>query len=235
MNKVPAVCCSLKLPFTFETMLLNRDLELCLADEWSRHFNTQDYSGDWTSISLYSASGKTTDIFTAASAQFIATPLAGKCIYFNEIITSMQSEKESVRLLHLAPGSSIHEHRDRGLAYEYNTFRLHIPVLTSADVDFIVGGEQLTMQAGECWYANFNLPHSVNNRSNASRIHLVIDCKRNAWTDELFGKAGYDFDAEHKALQPDRETLLQMIAELERLNTETSHALATDLKSKLNG
>lgn len=224
-------CHSLLLPFTFRVELLLRDMEICSALTWKKHFNNADYSGDWTSIALYSASGDANDIHTFGGT-FRPTELLTKCDYFSEVISSFECEKESVRLLNLAPGSVIHEHRDRGLRYEEGCFRLHIPLQTNAMVDFVVGGRQMEMLAGECWYANFDLPHSVNNRSTEARVHLVIDCLRNEWSDDLFAKAGYDFSKEKKG--PDKETILKMIAEFERMDTDVARTMIANLKQQLH-
>lgn len=226
-------CHSLKLPVQFNPFCLLEDLRTCTGLKWKEHFNAGDYSGEWTSIALYSGSGDANDIGTYGE-QFHPTALLKSCPYFAEVIEYFCCPKEAVRLMNLAPGSVIHEHRDRGLAYEFNSFRIHVPLQTNPEVDFIVGGNRLDMQAGECWYANFDLPHSVNNRSNESRVHLVIDCIRNEWSDQLFAQCGYDFEQERKALEPDRRTLTAMITELERMNTETSKAMIADLKRKLN-
>ncbi|HTF06131.1 MAG TPA: aspartyl/asparaginyl beta-hydroxylase domain-containing protein [Bacteroidia bacterium] len=226
-NQTP--CRALLLPFVFSSERLMRDLECCLSEDWKAHFNTQDYSGDWNSISLYSVSGKTNDISTAGNGVFVPTPLMEKCAYFNEIISSLQCEKESVRLLRLAPGSVIKEHRDRKLAYEYDSFRLHIPIQTNSLIDFMVGGERLDMNGGECWYANFDLPHSVTNNSSIDRVHLVIDCIRNEWTDKLFAEAGYDLEADRKFREPDEETKNRIMEELLRMNSQRSLDLAREI------
>ena len=42
------------------------------------------------------------------------------------------------------------------------------------------------MKEGEAWYLNFNLKHSVVNRSAEDRVHLVIDCVLNDWLREFF-------------------------------------------------
>jgi hypothetical protein len=226
-------CHSLKLPFRFDVPGLVHDLATCTASEWKQHFNVADYSGRWTSIALYSVSGNATDIHTHGDT-FRPTALLSSCPYFTEVLGHFQCEKEAVRLLNLGPGSVIHEHRDRGLAYEYNAFRVHIPLHTNPGVDFIVGGKRMQMHAGECWYANFDLPHSVNNQSAEPRVHLVIDCIRNEWSDNLFAQCGYDFELERKTLEPDERTVLAMITELERMNTDTARAMITDLKRKLH-
>lgn len=226
-------CHSLQLPFVFDSGLLLRDMNVCLEAKWKSHFNTRDYSGDWNSIALYSVSGNAEDIRTEGGT-FSPTPMLEACTYFREVIDHFQCEKEAVRLLRLAPESVIHEHRDRGLCYEQGIFRLHVPLQTNSEVDFVVGGVRMDMRAGECWYANFDLPHSVQNRGAVARVHLVIDCIRNAWTDELFGAQGYDFDEERKVLAPDDSTFAGMIAELERMNTDASRKLIENLKAQRN-
>lgn len=226
-----STCYSLRFPQEFNVALLLQDMKLCTAQEWNTHFNTADYSGNWTSIALYSASGNATDILTFGE-HFRPTPLLDRCGYFSSVIDSFQCPKESVRLLNLAAGSVIHEHRDRGLCYAEGVFRIHIPLQTNPDVDFIVDGQRMEMQAGECWYADFDRPHAVKNRSTEARVHLVIDCIRNEWSDELFRAAGYDFSAEKKG--PDQSTILRMIEELERMNNPASGKLIAELKAQLH-
>jgi hypothetical protein len=56
-------------------------------------------------------------------------------------------------------------------------------------VDFIVDGRRVVMGPGECWYNNFNLPHSVTNRGTRDRIHLTIDLGVTGWFAELMQRA----------------------------------------------
>ncbi|HEU4716747.1 MAG TPA: aspartyl/asparaginyl beta-hydroxylase domain-containing protein, partial [Bacteroidia bacterium] len=154
--------------------------------------------------------------------------------YFSAVVDSFRCEKEAVRLLRLAPGSEIRTHRDIRLAYPFGNFRVHVPVVTGPQIDFIVGGERIEMKEGECWYANFDLPHSVKNHGATERVHLVIDCVRNEWSDELFANAGYDFEAEKKALAPDDETKRRMIEELSRIDTPASRDILEKLLSGLS-
>jgi hypothetical protein len=227
-----AVNTAFRLPLELNKEKLEDDLAVCLRENWKEHFNTRDYSGEWSVIALRSQTGNAQDIYAQDSqAPFADTPLMEKCAYFHEIIQALQFEKESVRLLRLKPGSVIHEHRDMGLAYRFDCFRLHIPVRTAAEVAFIVGGADLPMQKGECWYADFDLPHSVKNESAEERIHLVIDGKRNAWSDEFFRSGGYDFELEKEMLKPkyDDAMIDGMIEGLEKIGTETSRKMIADL------
>jgi Aspartyl/Asparaginyl beta-hydroxylase len=215
-----------KLPFSFNKQMLSNDLETCLSENWKAHFNSQDYEGSWTSIALRSPTGKADDILTIAKENcYFDTPLLGKCRYLKEIIESFECAKETVRLLRLSPNSVVKEHNDFQLGYEYGFFRLHIPINTSSEVSFRVGGTEIPMTSGECWYANFHLPHSVANQSNFERIHLVIDCLRNDWSDKLFESIGFDFAEAERITKPDETTVKLMIERLKEMNTATANEL----------
>lgn len=223
-----------KFPFHFDETKLAEDLSKCLKIQWPEHFNQQDFEGSWTSIALRSASGRESDISAHYTEQaYINTPVLQECHYFREIIESFQCEKEAVRLLSLAAGSVIKEHTDPHAGYEFGFFRIHIPIQTVPDVSFKVDGYELPMKSGECWYADFHLPHSVENRSKTNRVHLIMDCKRNEWSDVLFGNAGYDFEEERKKNEIPLETKLQMIEELSGIDTEGARNLITQLKKEI--
>ncbi|MBC3788357.1 aspartyl/asparaginyl beta-hydroxylase domain-containing protein [Spirosoma utsteinense] len=223
-----------KLPFYFDEAALTQDLALSRALNWRQHFNQRDYAGDWSSLALRSASGREDDIYAhPIQYDYADTALLAKCKYFRQVCDQFQCEKESIRLLALAPGSVINEHTDLHTGYPYGLFRLHIPIQTAEAVRFRVAGVDLPMRAGECWYANFHLPHSVRNEGAIERVHLVIDCRRNAWSDALFGQVGYDFGEEARVLDYSRQTKRQMIAELSRTDTETSRQLVAQLRQEL--
>jgi hypothetical protein len=102
------------------------------------------------------------------------------------VLAEFHCPLKSVRLLSLAPGSFIREHSDHALGYEDGEIRIHIPIRTNPGVEFYVCGERLLLEEGECYYVNVNLPHRVNNRGAAARVHLVIDAEVNDWVRELF-------------------------------------------------
>jgi hypothetical protein len=61
-----------------------------------------------------------------------------------------------------------------------------------------------------------------------------MDCARNEWSDDLFEKLGYCFAEEQKPIEYSRETKLQMIDALERLDTEASRELLQQLQDELS-
>jgi quercetin dioxygenase-like cupin family protein len=79
-----------------------------------------------------------------------------------------------VLITKLRAGSKIPSHMDNG-QYLSKIRRHHIPLITSGNVSFLVGSESINMKAGECWEINNNRPHSVYNKSETDRIHLIID------------------------------------------------------------
>lgn len=225
----------LKLPFLFSENHLLEDLKRCTSLPFTPHYNTKDYSGDWKSISLRSITGEVNHIYAHSSGaeNYIDTPLLDTCSYFKEIISSFKCEKEAIRLLNLSSNSTIAEHTDHNLGYEDRSFRIHIPIVTNPNVHFYIHNREVLMAVGECWYGNFNLPHRVENNGKTDRIHLIIDCIRNQWSDHIFEKAGYNFEFENQPPQYPKETKYRMIEELEKMNTEASIELINQLKSEL--
>ncbi len=225
----------LKMPFLFSEEKLLEDLQVCKNFTFTSHYNKNDYTGEWKSLALRSQNGEVDNIFALPQNEekYKDTVLLQKCTYFKEIIDSFECEKESIRLLNLKPASVIKEHADYNLGYEDGIFRIHIPITTNDDVHFFINSEEIKMLPTECWYGNFNLPHSVRNEGKSDRIHLVMDCLRNEWSDILFSECGYNFEDENKPPEYSRETKLQMIEQLKLMNTETSERMIADLQKEL--
>jgi hypothetical protein len=223
----------LKLPFTFDEQKLVKDLNTLSNNKWISHHYTMNYDGDWTSIALYAKHGKKEDIFASSSnsGDLIETPLLKKSPYFKEVIQQFKSPLISARLLRLGPGSIIKPHQDFKLGYEDNNFRLHIPIITNDQIEFILAGEKIMMAPGECWYTNVNFTHSVVNKGKEDRIHLVLDYERDAWSDKIFFSLAprKDFHLKSDA----EEVIRQTIVELKRNNDPTSIEIIKTLEKQL--
>jgi len=181
----------LALPFYFDPERLKADLAQIRSEEWTPHYNQNDFGGDWRGVALRSPTGHITNLtapFTAAST-FADTALMTRCVYLREVAASFLCPLKAVRLLSLAPGSFIREHVDNALVYEDGEMRIHIPVQTSTDVEFYVAGERLNLEEGHSYYVNVNLPHRITNRGRSDRVHLIIDLEVNDWVDALVGEA----------------------------------------------
>jgi hypothetical protein len=182
---------TLKMPFAFDAGALKRDLGRFSDADWTPHFNTAYYEGDWSGLALRAARGATLDLYPdpVAARGFENTALAARCEYLPEVLAFFQCELETVRFLRLGAGSRIIEHRDYGLGFEHGAARLHVPVETGPRVEFLLDRQPVSMREGEAWYLNFNLPHSVENRGERPRVHLVVDCVVNDWLRGFFAAA----------------------------------------------
>jgi hypothetical protein len=220
---------SSKLPISFSIDKLQKELAICENDLWTPHFNTNRYEGNWTSVSLRSQSGLVNDITSFANTEHKNTNLLDRCHYFKEIMDWFQCEKEAVRLLRLGPGSEIKEHVDNDTSYEDGFFRIHIPIITNEEVFFYVDKKRVPMKMGECWYANFQLPHSVENKSAEPRIHLTLDCIRNDWSDKLFAEMGFDLNYSPENAGYTKEVKQQIIDELSLNPSEVNAKIIADL------
>ncbi|MBS0631123.1 MAG: aspartyl/asparaginyl beta-hydroxylase domain-containing protein [Verrucomicrobia bacterium] len=177
---------SFKLSVAFDAQRLQADLRGIVDSEYIPHFNQAYYQGDWSVVALRSIGGSATQIYPDPTKgdQFADTPLLARCPYVREVLAYFPCPQLAVRFLRLKAGSSIKAHKDYNLGFEDGEVRLHIPVHTNPEVFFVLGGERVVMAEGECWYNDFNLTHSVNNRGVTDRIHLAIDCVVNDWLRE---------------------------------------------------
>jgi hypothetical protein len=177
-----------RLPLAVDVDALAADVERLTAEDWVPHFNTGYYEGDWSGVALRSSAGAPLALYpdpTAAAGDWAATEALGRCPAVARLLDEFHCELQSVRLLALGPHARIREHRDYMLGYDVGELRIHIPVTTSPEVEFVHDGERVAMAAGEVWYLDFNLLHSVANPGEGRRVHLVIDCVLNPWLDGL--------------------------------------------------
>lgn len=180
-----------RLPYDFDPLRLKAECDAIAEEDWIPHYNQNDYSGEWTIVALHAIGGRKDMIFSNPNPPipYSHTPTLLNSPYLKECLDHFRCPLQTVRLMRLAPGSSIKEHNDDGLGWAYGQARIHVPIETSPDIGFYVGNERVDMKPGECWYMNFDLLHRVENRSTTPRTHLVIDTIVDPWLDELLSKA----------------------------------------------
>jgi len=175
----------LRLPLTFDPGRLQADLSALASVEWTAHFVTRNYEGDWSAIALRAPKGETHPIrmiyADPTAAVFVDTPALQASAYFGEVLAAFQCPVNSARLMRLTPGSVIKEHQDHDLCADLGQARIHVPITTHPDVAFEVNRRVVPMLPGEAWYLRLSDPHRVTNRSDCDRVHLVIDVVVDAW------------------------------------------------------
>lgn len=197
-----------RLPLHFEPAGLQADLAMLGSGEWIAHFNTGYYQGDWSGAALRAAAGSTNPMYDDPTKNdFTNTQLLQQCAHLRVVVESFHCPLRSVRLLRLTAGSTIREHRDYDLGYDAGEVRIHVPVITNPEVEFFLDGRRIIMNEGECWYLDLNLPHRVQNRGSADRVHLVIDCQINDWLRDLIAQGTPEVGSE-SGFEPFRTLVL---------------------------
>ena len=86
---------TIKFPITFDTERLRTDVQKILKHNWTDHYNTNDYSGKWTSIALMSQNGKSNSIYALPNNEepIINTEVLDSCDYFKSILDGFLFQK----------------------------------------------------------------------------------------------------------------------------------------------
>jgi len=172
-----------RLPVTVELPLLLQALASIGSAAWQDHFNAAYYDGDWSGVALISAVDAPSELAPGRGAPVLREPWM-RDPRWRQALHALALDIVSARLLRLGPGGRIHEHRDHDLGAPDADLRLHIPLLSPPQVDFLLDGQRMPMAAGECWFLDLSRPHSVVNHDSSERIHLVLDCRPSAWLEQ---------------------------------------------------
>lgn len=188
IESIPAGDVAIRLPFTYSPEKLLQDLEAV------RHVDLAPqpgpyHDGGWKGISLHSQGGRQSAHPGYAGLDgYYPTEALSHTPYMKEILDGLLCPKKVVRLLTLPPGVEIGEHTDAWANFFCGTLRLHVPIITHPDVEFVISDHRCVWRPGELWYGDFSLPHWVRNESPITRIHMVMDVEINDWVLSLFPK-----------------------------------------------
>lgn len=227
-----------KLPFGFDSVKMKAEVDVLLKEQWKLHYNTKDYTGEWSALPLRAAGGDTANIIAHSNdaASFADTAFMQACPYITSVVNYFNCPKLSVRLLNLKAGAAILPHSDKDLYFEEGEARFHIPVITNNEVEFYLDEERIIMDEGACWYMNLSLKHSLLNKSNTDRIHLVIDCVVNDWVKDILNDTSIKIKKTFAGINKINDSTEQKILTIEALrqmNTATSNQMADELLKQL--
>ncbi|MDR3509207.1 MAG: aspartyl/asparaginyl beta-hydroxylase domain-containing protein [Caulobacteraceae bacterium] len=182
-----------RLPLGFDAARMAQDVERLEPVGWTPHFVTQNYDGDWSVIPLRAPAGARHPILMIypdpMATVFEDAPWLARAPYLRAVLGAFGCPLQGARLMRLAPGASILEHRDHDLTLAEGKARLHIPIQTNPDARFRLNGTAVTMAPGEVWYLRLSDPHEAANAGDRERVHLVIDVLANAWLEALVERA----------------------------------------------
>jgi hypothetical protein len=157
-----------RLPLKFDVERLSQEVLAFEESEWLPH--PHGFEGN-SSVPLISLNGEMNDNFNGPMK---VTERLERSPYLQQVLASFDEVFGRSRLMGLAAGCAVPEHRDINYHW-YNRVRIHVPVITNPDVLFYCGDTHVHMQAGETWIFDSWKPHRVENGSDENRVHLVID------------------------------------------------------------
>jgi mannose-6-phosphate isomerase-like protein (cupin superfamily) len=175
-----------KLPLWFDPAPLASEIPVAESrSDWIAHWADRSaVPGTWASIPLLNLNG---------GSQSVDAGLP----HLRSVVESFQTRVLRARLMKLTAGATIGEHRDYAYfggqrwSFERGRIRVHIPIVSNPGVIWILDGNRIELKAGEAWYVNVCLPHSVQNRGNTDRIHLVLELEVNDWLRKMFPPQGW--------------------------------------------
>lgn len=151
-----------------------------------------DRYGGWGALGLYTYGGNENTLETNKNYKIQETPILKLMPYTKSLINEIPAEKGRIRLMETKAKTKIYWHYDNSESIDEfldtNNVRLHIPIITNDLVDFIISHQKVSWKPGRLYYGDFSYPHTVINRSNKTRIHLVMDFKVNKKLANLFDK-----------------------------------------------
>ncbi|SMC21314.1 Aspartyl/Asparaginyl beta-hydroxylase [Andreprevotia lacus DSM 23236] len=165
-----------RLPLAVDTAPMLAALARIPDAAWQPHFNTEYFSGDWSGVALIAPADAQGGL-TPGQGEPVPTALYQAEPAWSAALAPLDAVVRSARLLRLGPGACIREHCDYDLGSPDSDLRLHLPLLSHPDVEFLLDGLVVPMLAGECWFLDLSRPHRVHNPGTQVRIHLVVDCR----------------------------------------------------------
>jgi hypothetical protein len=102
------------------------------------------------------------------------TPLLERCPYVRQVLAALGAVLGRTRLMRIAGQGEATAHVDTNY-YWMQRVRVHVPIITFPEVEFVCGGRSLHMAAGETWIFDTWRLHNVRNPNARARIHLVAD------------------------------------------------------------
>jgi Sulfotransferase family/Aspartyl/Asparaginyl beta-hydroxylase len=159
----------IQLPLAFDADRLLGEVEAIEEDSWRPH--PEGHPGN-SALPLIAAGG---DPFNDTVAGPMApTPHLARCEYLCQVVASFGSVLGRSRLMRLDEESEATPHVDTNY-YWMGRVRIHVPIQTRPEVEFVCEQQSVHMGQGECWIFDTWRRHNVLNPAGGRRIHLVVD------------------------------------------------------------
>jgi uncharacterized protein (TIGR03032 family) len=159
----------IKLPLSFDVERLREEVLSFDESVWRPH--PQGHPGN-SALPFVSLGGDPNDDGVAGA--MLPTPHLAQCEYVQQVLASFQTVIGRSRLMRLDGEAEATMHVDTNY-YWAERVRIHVPIVTSPEIEFLCDERSLHMAAGEAWIFDAWRRHNVLNPTSARRIHLVAD------------------------------------------------------------
>lgn len=159
-----------RLPLRCDAERLQREAAQLTEQDWRAH--PSNFMGNSAAL-LITVDGDENDELGHAG-QFRPTPLLARLPYTRAVMRALDAPLSRSRFMRVAPRATVPRHNDVGWHW-FRRVRVHVPVVTHPGVVFQCADQRVHMAEGDLWIFDNFCDHSVENDSDVSRIHLVID------------------------------------------------------------
>jgi hypothetical protein len=159
----------IRIPLDFDAGRLAAEIAQFAPCDWRPH--PQGNPGNWA-LPLVAARGDPQDEGVAGPMQ--PTPHLARCPYLRQVLAALDAPLGRTRLMKLDARAEATKHVDINYYWQQRV-RVHVPIVTFPEVEFLCGDASTRMAAGECWIFDTWRMHNVLNPTPHERIHLVAD------------------------------------------------------------
>ena len=159
----------IQLPLLFDADALSAEVLAIDESCWMPH--PQGFPGN-SMLPMLAINGDPAD--ESYQGRMLPTPFLERCPYLQQVLESLGATLGRTRLMRLSGNAEVTRHADQGY-YWADRVRVHVPIVTQPTVRFECDQVEVNMAPGECWIFDTWRQHSVQNDSERSRIHLVVD------------------------------------------------------------
>jgi uncharacterized protein (TIGR03032 family) len=159
----------IRLPLRVDAARLAHEIAAVDETDWRSH--PEGAPGN-TALPLVAAGGDPGNDSTKGPMQ--PTPALARLPYTRQVLAGLITTIGRTRFMRIEHETELHAHVDTNF-YWWNHLRVHVPVVTTPDVVFEVGGEAVHMAPDDVWVFDTWRRHRVVNPADAPRIHLVVD------------------------------------------------------------
>ncbi len=173
-----------KLAIRFDAGRLASEVSQFIEAEWRTH--PQGHAGN-SALPLIAVHGDPSD--DGVRGPMGPTPELQRCPYLRQVLAALGVVLGRTRLMRIVGHGEATAHVDTNY-YWMQRVRVHVPIVTFPEVEFLCGARSVHMAAGETWLFDTWRLHNVLNHCDGARIHLVADTVGSASFWDLADRTG---------------------------------------------